>query len=511
MDALILKQCYILCHLHIHITLQFTGKHLLFQVDISLSSIFQESLERDEGFFGVGEEHQSAALNVIAVLFGKKESSFKHLFNISDENENENLQMDIEEILCCGSDFLNSNPSKVLPALHCEERKQEQCSGGDYKDEQEELKRDVDELFESLVGCEACNQQQTIGASQGPSTMSSVTHGPLYKRRSVSRGSGGNTPIIPQSTENDIPDDRPPRSESADLDFNLHTAAPLSELHLMTPGDDLENSSTILNAAREANFVNSSFSETGSCLNSKQYDFDVFKSQTVPVVVVATGVDQSAPLSDCDVDPTTPKATFHWTLDDSNCHEDAGEESVSPLVIHPNHFGEVVEEPTLLPSQGVTTELRQSNSIPDFCFSFSQDHLEKSFSPYGPDDSHHGEALEKPRSPIGLHLHQYEREGSDQPYSPMGPRFQQYRQLMDQTESPITRQLDSLLNDALDHTRIPFRMGLLPVDEHASGEESQISPMMQRLQLTDAGQRGPSLSSDDGDAVEVTTGGFQKI
>ncbi len=470
---------------------------LILQVDISLSSIFQESLEHDEGFFGVGEEHQSAALNVIAVLFGKKESSFKHLFNISDENENENLQMDIEEILCQGGDFLNSKPSQVLPTLN-EDGKQEECTGGDYKDEQEELKRDVDELFESLAECEACSQQQTIGASQGPSTMSSVTHGPLYKRRSVSRGSGGNTPIIPQSTENDIPDDRPSRSQSADLDLNLHAVAPpLSELHLMTPGNDLENSGAILNCPGEPNLVNSSFSETGSCLNSNQYDFDVFKSQTVPVVVVASGMDQAVNLTDSDVDPMHPKATFHWTLDDSNCQDISVEEPVSPLVIHPNHFGEAVEEPTLHSN---------SNSVPNLCFSFSQEHLDQSLSPaYGPEFSRQSETLEEPRSPIGLHLHQYGREGSEQPYSPMGPQFQQYRQMMDQTESPITRQLDYLLNDSLDHTKAPLRMGFLPIDEQPSDAESLITPMMQHLRLEDSGKRGPSLSSDDGEA-EGTTG-----
>ena len=66
----------------------FQKKELPFFINGCICELFLQ----DEGFFGVGEEHQSAALNVIAVLFGtdgKKESPFKHLLRIKDEDQDE--------------------------------------------------------------------------------------------------------------------------------------------------------------------------------------------------------------------------------------------------------------------------------------------------------------------------------------------------------------------------------------------------------------------------------------
>ena len=71
----------------------------------------------------------------------------------------------------------------------------------------------------------------------------------------------------------------------------------------------------------------------------------MFSAQTLPVVVVATGIGRGRKSSSSEAgrdDQSMPQATFHWTLDDSNCQEDAGEALLSPLVMEPSELGEVM-------------------------------------------------------------------------------------------------------------------------------------------------------------------------
>ncbi len=355
---------------------------------INLSNIFEESeSEHDEGFYGVGEEHQSAALNVIAMLFGsdvKKKSPFRPLC-IKDEAEDSCMELPMQ--LHAEED--NNNEKNVESAEESDEKETEESCPS---------------LQDLLTGCQACSQLQqhemnskigashTVNAAFMPATrqrqqQQDPTAGtswdppdcavgePLYRRRSSGKvAENSNAPCIPASSENEVLDDRP---DSCDISLqglfqdassssgSLPPCAVPSEYaprtveHLSTLS---LNQSSIASVSSSSSSLSSStasapsmfhlfhshsnpytftsnantsvnINATGSCLNSINSDYSVFSTQTLPVVVVASGRDLgiSSETENSDHERAMPKATFHWTLDDSNCQEDAGESLLSPL------------------------------------------------------------------------------------------------------------------------------------------------------------------------------------
>ncbi len=335
---------------------------------MNLSKIFEESeSEHDEGFYGVGEEHQSAALNVIAMLFGTDAKEEWSLPKITYEEEDTEQSKSPDPVV--QREVVDNNNEKE------EQLRTFSISTDDSSREQ---------LYELLTGCKNCSQLQKradvkFGASQsvnsglvarprdpvGAAWKAPEPPGrhPLYRRRSSGRiGDGGadetNAPCIPANTENQVLDDRP-RSCDLSVDQLFHTGplptaggcATAQEPEASELGNfSLEQSSIVSSSSSTSsayhlfhshsnpyslpNNVTSSVhsNSTGSCLNSINSDYSVFSTQTLPVVVVASGrdLDLHSGTTEPDDDSSLAKATFHWTLDDSSCQEDAGEALVSP-------------------------------------------------------------------------------------------------------------------------------------------------------------------------------------
>ena len=531
---------------------------------------------QDEGFFGVGEEHQSAALNVIAVLFGtdgKKESPFKHLLRIKDEEQDDGTPQQHDE----AGDFTVQFEMDMDSSEKCDDTsggtgngssrtgsRTGSCSDIPSSSDHESLPRDpcssdsINELFESLTGCAACSQlQQTdnnnIGAtshinsafvtaaatglcdhicSAGGGGASQWPRGdPLYRRRSsgivTTTTTSGNIPSIPKSTENQVPDDRP---DSGDLNlqelfgsFSAASETQQQQQKLNAECEDdsltLQNQSSIITSSStssisvKSNNSNNSFSlpsnNSGSgsrtttsrlpsnhntfslnssnrdnaCLNSANSDCSAFGTHTLPVVVVATGMglDRKSSATETDKDDQSlPKATFHWTLDDSNCQEDAGEALLSPLVMEPSELGEVIG--TAIDNSTV------------FSFSHVQEGL-----------------MEEPKT-SGLELLGNPEMLSSLCLSQLGEENDIVRielpQVGDSPERAASLPSPSVLTSpgvvgtggggGLDHA--------VADDHHSGGGESLVSPLVvHHLEVQQPRHvRGSSLSSDDGDGVDPT-------
>ena len=468
---------------------------------------------QDEGFFGVGEEHQSAALNVIAVLFGtdgKKESPFKHLLRFKDEEQEDDTQDESGDLTVqFEMEMYNeksdeSSGSSDIPSSDHESLPRDPCSSDN-----------LSELFESLTECTACSQlqQQTndIGASQINSAFATETHvgcthdsqrprgDPLYRRRSSGRiatagGTEENTPNIPKSTENQVPDDRP---DSGDL--NLEELFRLGSLPTTVQHQDqaecndmlLENQSSIFTSSSSSSFNvhsnsnSNSFSLpsnntsrlpssqntfslhsnalTGSCLNSVKSDYSVFGTQTLPVVVVASGLESHTDKSDGKNDDAIPKATFHWTQDDSNCLEDAGEALLSPLVL------ELCE---------VEGEMEQTHKLSAFEFP----HVQQGPMEEPSSTTLQGELQGEPKLLSSLCLSQL---GVEKIAAPLV--FPEVGDSPERCVSPPTLQLPR------------------ECIEQADGGESLISPLIQHLKVQQRLFRGSSQSSEDGEGPEASS------
>ena len=402
---------------------------------------------------------------------GKKESPFKHLLRIKDEEPDEEtsrqqqqqqqqqqqdeagdftvqFEMDMDSSEKCDDDNSGATGTGSGTGSYDPSGGSGSCSDvPSSSSDHESLPRDpcssdsINELFESLTGCPACSQlqQQTdnnnIGASHLNSAAAFVTAAtglcdhvcsaaggggaphrprghPLYRRRSSGKvttttaTTGGNIPSIPKSTENQVPDDTP---DSGDLNLQelFGSLSAVSEMQqqqqqqeqqqlqqkLNADSDEdtltLQNQSSMITSSSSS--LSSSFSvysdntsnslslpsnngsitttsrllsnqntfslngsnsnsvataTTGNCLNSVNSDCSVFSAQTLPVVVVATGMGLNRKSSSTETSgrdyQSMPQATFHWTLDDSNCQEDAEEALLSPLVMEPSELGEVM-------------------------------------------------------------------------------------------------------------------------------------------------------------------------